>query len=404
MSHRILVFSHAAFNNSYGATTSIREHYKALECLEDYKFIHISKTSTKELLLSRYNQHGISNLSSSICRWSSNIEAVLPAILPWSNNYEEGQGYYGFLGLRDFRQSISKLAWLAYSKNIVSLIDLYQPSLIHLNSLVLLELVPLVRKSRPDIPILSHVREVLIQNLDEKDRQFIQHLDALIPIDYATEHRVKMLVPEYPSDQIYRVQNPFRALPFDGSLVNLFPDGMHVFAIIGQVISGKGVDFVCECFHEANLENTVLIVFGNDKHSYASSLKLHWSSVSSKIIWAGHHDYLFERGVYNKIDVVVRGDLSFRTGRTVYEGLFSGSRLILPGSHSELFADSDLSEFLEKIEMYKSRNKESLIKAFKATQEKLKSDQINSSTRSVNYLSNYDNYREQIRLIYNLFI
>lgn len=397
MQHRILVVSHASFDNPYGATTSIREHYKALESLEALRFIHVSKTSAKNLFLSRYVQH------ESVCSQSSNIEKILPVILPWSDNYEERQ-IYRVLSLRYIRKLISKLAWLAYSKNIISLIDLYQPSLIHLNSLVLLDLVPLIRKFRPNIPIISHVREVLDEKLCEKDKRLIQHLDALIPIDYATEYRLKVLVPEYPSNQIYRVQNPFRALPFDKSLTSLFPDSRHIFAILGQITSAKGVDFVCECFHQADLDNATLMIFGNDKHSYALSLKKYWSSLSKKIAWVGHHDYLFEKGVYNRIDVVIRGDLSFRTGRTAYEGLFSGSRLILPGSYSELLEDPDLLKFLNKIELYKSRDEKSLIEALKSTQEQLKVDQTNKPSSSVTYSSNYEDYREKMCLIYNEFL
>lgn len=403
MRHRILVISHASFENPYGAATSIREHYKALEPLESLKFIHVSKTSTKNLLLSRYVQHEIFDSSFSVCSQSSNIEKILPAILPWSDNYEERQ-ICRVLSLSYVRKLISKLVWLAYSKKIISLIDFYQPNLIHLNSLVLLDLVPLIQKFRPNIPIISHVREVLDENLCEKDKRFIQHLDALIPIDYATEHRLKVLVPEYPSNQIYRVQNPFRALPFDESLTSLFPESRHIFAILGQITSSKGVDFVCECFHQADLDNATLMIFGNDQHSYALSLKKYWSSLNKQIVWAGHHDYLFEKGVYNRIDVVIRGDLSFRTGRTVYEGLFSGSRLILPGSHSESLEDSDLLKFLDKIELYKSRDKKSLIEALRSTQEKLKVDQISKPSSSVAYSSNYEDYREKMRLIYNNFL
>jgi len=403
MHHRILVISHASFENAYGATTSIREHYKALEPLESLQFIHVSKTSIKNLLLSRYVQHEIFDSSFSVCSQSSNIEKILPAILPWSDNYEERQ-ICRVLSLRYIRKLISKLVWLAYSKKIISLIDFYQPNLIHLNSLVLLDLVPLIQKFRPNIPIISHVREVLDENLCEKDKRFIQHLDALIPIDCATEHRLKVLVPEYPSNQIYRVQNPFRALPFDESLTSLFPESRHIFAILGQITSSKGVDFVCECFHQADLDNATLMIFGNDKHSYALSLKKYWSSLNEQIVWVGHHDYLFEKGVYNRIDVVIRGDLSFRTGRTVYEGLFSGSYVIIPGSNSELLTDTDLLSFSNKVEMYQSRNKKSLIKTLKATQIKLKDDQTNLSSRDIDNLSNYEIYRERIRLIYDQFI
>jgi hypothetical protein len=404
MSNRILVISHASFENPYGATTSIREHYKALEPLEKFKFIHINKVSIKGLLLHRYKQPKTLSSSSSFCKRASNVEIVLPAVLPWRNNHEDSQKCE-MLSFKYFLQLIDRLAWFTCSKNVISVIDTYQPSLIHLNSLVLLDLVALIRKKRPGIPIISHVREVLGQNLNKIDRQLIQDLDGLISIDYATEYRLKTLVPDYPSNRMYRIQNPFRSVAFDGESLNVFfPVGVNVFAILGQITLAKGVDFVCECFHEANLENTILVVFGNDENSYALSLKKYWSSLNKNILWCGNHDYLYEKGVYSKIDVVVRGDLSFRTGRTVYEGLFSGSRVIIPGSDSELLADSDLSSFSNKVEMYKPRDKESLIKTFKATHTKLKYDRINSSSRDVNYFSNYEIYRDQIRLIYDRFI
>jgi glycosyltransferase involved in cell wall biosynthesis len=276
---------------------------------------------------------------------------------------------------------------------------MFYPKIIHLNSLVLIDVIPYLRKNYKG-PIISHVRELLKHKISGKDRQAILQLDAVITIDSAVTKRFIEVVPEYPVEKIHQILNPFCARPFDDSLSRLFPDeGKFVFAIIGTVSRDKGVDLVCECFYEADLKDSVLIVFGSTDSEYASSIKMKWLNRTDKIVWAGEHEYLAKRGAYSRIDVVVRADPSFRTGRTVYEGLYAVSDLVIQGDVNDLMADPSLSTGHDNITLYTPRDRTSLVNALRTAFKKVEDLKAASLERKL--LSNYNDYRENMDLVYS---
>jgi len=389
MKNRILVISHTLFDNPYGAATSIGEHYRAFQQLDKYEFIHVSKSPSKESLLKRFQIY----YPKASCIKPTNVTHIFSACLPWSNNYDAVDD------IKFIRKLIWDTNWRLKSKKIISTFLMFDPQIIHLNILVLAELIPCLRKNY-NKPIISHVREVLKPEISEKDKQAILQLDAVITIDNAVTKRFIEVIPEYPQEKIHQILNPFCGRPFDDSLSSLFPDGSKcVFAIIGNISRDKGVDLACECFYEADLEDSVLIVFGSANSEYASSIKMKWLNRTGKIIWAGEHEYLSERGAYTRIDAVIRADSTFKTGRTVYEGLYAGSNIVIQGDITDLIADPPLSKWRDNITLYKPQDKISLVNALRIVHKKLKSFKSGSLERKL--LSNYDDYRGSMDMVYS---
>ncbi len=394
MPERILVIGHSPFDNPYGASTSIREHYQVFQQLDKYEFIHVSRAWTKEAILKGFQIY----YPKTSCIKPTNVTDIFSACLPWSDNYDTAI-HYGVIDIKFIRKLILDSNWRLKSKKIISTFLMFNPKIIHLNSLVLAEVIPSLRRNYNG-QIISHVREVLKHEITEKDRQAILQLDAVITIDNAVTKRFIEVIPEYPQEKIHQILNPFCARPFDDSLSSLFPDGSKcVFAIIGSISRDKGVDLACECFYEADLEDSVLIVFGSTNSEYASSIKMKWLNRTSKIIWAGEYEYLFQRGAYARIDAVVRADPSFRTGRTVYEGLYAGSNIVIQGDITDLIADPSLSKWCDNITLYKPQDRISLVNALRIVQKKVKSLKSVSLERKLS--SNYDDYRESMDLVYS---
>ncbi|NLQ06200.1 hypothetical protein [Cylindrospermopsis raciborskii] len=396
MPDRILVISHAPFDNPYGASTSIREQYQAFEQLDKYEFIHVSKASPKEGILKGFQIY----YPKKSCIKPTNVSNIFSACLPWSDNYDTAAMHHSAIDVRFIcKQLILDTNWRLRKKKAINTFLMFYPKIIHLNSLVLAEVIPTLRINY-NRPIISHVRELLKHKISEKNRQAILQLDAVITIDSAVTKRFIEVVPEYPVEKIHQILNPFSARPFDDSLSSLFPDGgKFVFAIIGTVSRDKGVDLVCECFYKADLEDSVLIVFGSTDSEYASSIKMKWLNRTSKIIWVGEHEYLAKRGAYSRIDVVVRADPSFRTGRTVYEGLYAESDIVIQGDINDLITDSSLLKWRDNITMYKPRDRISLVNALRIVHKKLKFSRSVSPERKLS--SNYDDYRERMDMVYS---
>lgn len=394
MKTQVLVISHSPFDYSYGASTSLREHYKAMSLLNKYNFIHVSKAWPREAIFMAFKEHHPKRLYI-----PANVTRIFNACLPWSDNFDTSIQY----DVTDIKKSIVKWVlntnWELKYKKVINTLFTFNPRIIHLNSLVLTGTVRHLRVKNQKIPIISHVREMLNCEITKEDKQAILQLDAVLPIDYAVEQRFIEVIPEYPRERIHLIQNPFCSFALDASLQKLFSDSNHVFAVAGVISPDKGVDFICECFCEAKLKNSILIIFGSTDSEYASSIRTKWMNTTKTIVWAGEQEFLFEKGAYSRIDVVVRGDISFRTGRTVYEGLFAGTRVILQGDDTDLIGDKLLFRWRDSITMYKPRDKKALICAFQFAHVNLELSKLLYTERG--HGSNYLDYCNSIDAIYS---
>jgi len=387
---RILVISHSPFNHPYGASTSIREHYTAVG-MEEIEFIHISRTK----IYGKFSKD-ISNNNS--LPKNTTLKCCYKTPLPDSANtiFYEKSKY-----LADKNKIIRDFLWTFKAKKIISQIVKFKPDLIHFNSLVLSKLFLPIKNLLPDTVLISHARELLLSNISKREKLRIQLLDRIVAIDISVKKRLNIAIPEFPDKNIQIIQNPFKSSSkkMDIELSKFFhkDEETVTFSIMGSISHIKGVALVCEAFDKINLPKTELIIFGAITNSYGEKLKKRWSG-NSKITWAGHHEYLLARGVFNKVDCVIRGESSFCTGRTVYEILFSGGEVILPGSEIDMESDLNLNKFKSKVQLYKPRDISSLIESLNMVNNKLQQ----SKERPFKEISNYENYKKCILNIYNI--
>ena len=84
-----------------------------------------------------------------------------------------------------------------------------------------------------------------------------------------------------------------------------------------------------------------------------------------RVFYLGEVPNLVDTGFFKSIDYLVRGDITFRTGRTVFEALYAGKVVIMPGVQSDLDNDKNLAEFRERVFFYDPFSADGLFESFK---------------------------------------
>lgn len=387
---KVLIIGHSPYDHPYGASTSIREHYNAIGNV-NIEFVHISRTKS------------YGSFCKNTCAYKSLIKNqalkdIYISPLPDSANYifYEKSKY-----LIDKNKIFRDIFWFFKSKNIIRKLVKFQPDIIHFNSLVLSKLFLPLKNLLPKTLLVSHARELLLASLSEKEKMRIKALDQIVAIDSAVKKSIEAAVPMFSEEKIHIVQNPFKSSTkvLDTELSKILPiDNETIsFSILGSICHPRGVGTVCEAFDKANLENSELIIFGGIVDNFGEKLKKRWS-FNSKIKWVGHHANLLERGLFNHIDCVVRGEPYFCTGRTVYEMLFSGGEVILPGKIEDIDHDKNLYEFRNEVYFYEPRNVDSLMESFREVKKRLSP----KKKRIFREKSNYEKYKHSILKIYSI--
>ena len=244
---------------------------------------------------------------------------------------------------------------------------------IHLNSVVLHPMV------RPDQPFIVHVREIVDVHRDRVARS-LGSARGVIFIDEATRAPFSSL--RTPSIVL---NNPFAmraaAVP-DTAATRLHaePGEVTVFAIIGMLIAAKGVDRVIRAFRGVAQPNARLLVVGRGRDRSAFE---RLAKGDDRIVFWGE-DREIER-VYALADYVIRGEATFAVGRTMYEGLYAGTEVIVPAGPDNAIFDRD--RFEGRIHTYEPGNEEAL----RSVMERLSGRKIDRKPP----LSNVDQYVER---------
>lgn len=392
---KILVISHVPIDSAYGTGTSLRLHFEALEQTGQYEF---------ELICQKPIIHGDRTKISDkdIKKTWPSIKNIKHVIMPYRFNYDGVSHRVDHSFRTRLHRAISLIRW----NMLTNTINRFNPHIIHLSSLVLAPLASWFKyhMDMPTVPVVGHVRELLRKPLSVNEIHEIQSLDMLICIDCAAKSRLlDVMNGAVGDDRVAVVQNPFRsslASPDPELFGGIDLNSTTVFAIAGDVSRDKGVKKVCEDFLKANLARAVLLVVGKCKGTYGEEVKKLCNNNLGKLLWIGQHPNLIDRGFFNGLDVIVRGDATFRTGRTVYEALFSGANVLLPGDKTDLDNDPDLAVFRNQVFLYKPMDSASLIYAYKsfATEfPKMFSARVKPSQTD----NNFDIYSRQIRECYD---
>ena len=260
---------------------------------------------------------------------------------------------------------------------------------IHLNSSVLY---PLIDSSEKYV---MHIREALnpkYKNIKGVKRA-LGMADGIIYIDKATKRIAEQVITNECNTII---NNPFdmtqvQDVSYEESLkkYRLSPQNT-IFAMLGLIGEIKGSKFVLQAFMKHADQNSRLLVVGNDSHEYAKECK-RMSEADARIIFCGERKDT--RDIYRISDYIIRGEPQFCIGRTTYEGLFSGSGVIIPGCDSDLEGMPNRQEFQDSIYLYKPQDEAGLVNVI---------DECSKHKRTERqYKSNIKEYMEKYYLFIN---
>lgn len=227
---------------------------------------------------------------------------------------------------------------------------------VHLNSLVLFPIID------NNARYIIHAREVINPNYRGLPKlvHALERAAGIIYIDEATRIPIEKIIK---NRKKIVLNNPFdmtgiAKVDYQSSLKKYgLSEENTIFAMLGQVLDYKGSKFVIRSFLETANENSRLLIVGNHKHAYGQEC-VEMAKHDKRVLFCGE---LQDTGsIYRISDYILRGDLQFCVGRTIYEGLFSGSSAIIPGCQDDLSKMAESEKFKDKIHFYEPGNLQAL--------------------------------------------
>ena len=252
-------------------------------------------------------------------------------------------------GVKDW--TVRERDYLRDKKKIYDLIRLNKYRFIHLNSYVLYPLLT----SR--FPMYIHLREVFEGNFLTRKIVYnkLRQAKGIIYIDYAVQESFGVC-----NKKEIVLNNPFN----QSSVLNVNPEEVqnrlglqHNKTIFSFVLARpdkvKGLDYVVNEFIHSGCKEAELLIAGIEAPDEYRNV--------SDVHFLGRVEKMYE--IYAISDFVVRGDPMFAVGRTIYEALYSGCHVIIPGLRSR---DKDkvfeYDRFLDQIVFYEPRREGALAK------------------------------------------
>lgn len=368
---KVMLVSHVSPDSIYGAGSSLRQHMRLLH--------------THQLtLLSPVHKRAESV--------AADVE-VNRVFSPVTYNNDAAHSFFRVWALSLF----SRVAFWITSPWILFQLFRSAPDIVHLNSLVLSDFFLLLRFYRlfRRVSIVSHVREMLKPSLSSWQKFLISTCDHFVFIDKAVQLRFLSSVGAPKNADI--VQNPFQgAVEPVGNPAGLVVDPQkRVFAMAGRIENGKGVLEICRVFNELGSDAAVLVIVGGGAPSCLEELSALVSSSAGRIIYLDEVKNLQETGFFGRVDFLIRGEPFFCTGRTVYEALYSGAQVILPGHQNNLDEDGILAGFRDSVRFYAPNDFSGLMGLISELLHQGK------SCKPKDIRSNYVEYSERLNSIYS---
>ena len=267
--------------------------------------------------------------------------------LPWSEVYS------GHAQVWQSARShlLFPVMWRAERSRFARFVARERYDAVHLNSLVLHPMVT------DDLPFILHVREILA------DRHVRVMSDAAsargtIFIDEATRapfvraprHHVIL---NNPVDMTGVGQ-----LPRDiEARLGGDPANLTIFAIIGDLTDEKGLPFVVESFRRVRSREARLVLVGRALPAARAKLE-RFAGGDPRIVFWGEEREIAQ--IYTLADYVLRGEAYPCVGRTIYEALYAGCGVIVPGSR-ETHGMFEFQRFADRIHFYAPRDRSGFV-------------------------------------------
>ena len=284
-----------------------------------------------------------------------NIEEknIIFGFIPFNYCYEFGET--GLSLRRRISSTIRYTLWLLYEPFYKVLLKQKNINIVHLSDLCLNQMIKSFHNT------FIHVRSLLVRNKKQVYENLTQS-SGLVFIDEITKHicfetgQHKSIVLCNPYNQSNVPERPDELL-IKHRTINISEKSIFVYA--GQInFPLKGVGFIVDAFKKCKDDTMVLLLYGKAfGRSEADLLKE--IDNESGIYYLGEENNL--TNIYKYCDVIIRGEDKFSLGRTVFEGLFSGSLALIPGSEKDVSNTTELKVFSNQVIVYKPRNKDNFI-------------------------------------------
>jgi hypothetical protein len=363
----ILIINHIEFDSTYGAATSLRKHlelFKEKDIDNKFNFIVLNRVPFKELF---FNNKKIQNLEKKY-----NIEIKNFWGLPFEGNFDGADidvKRKNFLKL--IKNVIIKIFYKYSLIKIIKIIQQKEISIVHFNSSVLIKIANDIKSILTiNSPyFILHVRDFLRNDLNKKQIESFNIINKFVCIDLSTQIKLFEVLGKNYFNKSVVLQNLF--LRPDNKVVNrvYIPEKFKnsiKYLIVGRISRLKGVKFVLNTFLKSK-NNTVLIIIGDGDGDYYKEVCDISNFNKDKVLLLNEISSLSDTDIYSISDFLIRGDESFRTGRTVYEALSYNTKIILPGNKFDLDSDNDLKYFTNDIILYKPNSETDLLKIFNYT-------------------------------------
>ena len=311
------------------------------------------------------------------------INKVYFFFLPWSRCFE---------GSQTSRKAVAAYTlsnFIAYFFRPILKLLLKQPKykFIYLNSVTLNSLVSTQYKT------LLHVREVLDDHspLLLKTLDNLRKAEGLIFIDKRTRYAFRRHIKSNPHPAECIINNPFdmsaarhlrqKKLRFI-TTSSLHHQSETIFSFIGAVDKIKGVDFIIRAFLKAKPLRAKLFIIGSGNIHYFNYCKSLAANTQS-VVFFGRLKPTAMTEIYATSDYILRGDPDFRIGRTIFEALYTGCKVIVPKEYSDDVIEPELVKFSNQVFFYKPRDLDSLGKVIKEASEKMGKSSYNGPTGNI---------------------
>lgn len=247
---------------------------------------------------------------------------------------------------------LKEALWRANKNKLYAFIGRGGYDFIHLNSLVLHPLI------RPDWPFVIHVREVLDVPNGSRAKASLKAARAVIFIDEATRRMFhglrlnKSLVLNNPFDMSALRERKYRS--------DRLAEHKTVFSLIGRIMDNKGTEFIINSFRQLKAPNVQLAVVGMGgvgEDAYVDKCK-NLAANDERIIFWGEEKEIAK--IYALSDYIIRGEAYPCVGRTIYEGLYAGCDVIVPGEQTDSVMFFEYEKFKNKIHFYPPRQTQGL--------------------------------------------
>jgi len=279
------------------------------------------------------------------------------------------------------RMFLRKLPWWLLRWKFYRQLDIGQYDYICLNSLVLH---PMVRRK---YPFVIHIREIL----DARHKQAYQSVrkaSGAIFIDEATR---QPFLPQVNGELV--LNNPFdmRLLEqygVDDLKYNFDYQRKTVFCTVGRINENKGISFLIEAFKRLHSKDVVLILVGSSEKNFIAKCR-QLAGGDQRIIFLDEEPEIGK--IYRVSDYILRGEAYPCIGRTIYEGLYAGCGVIVPGTtiNSKMFFEYE--KFQDRIHFYKPRDVDALQRVFESLAGKKIQERIYRSNVE-EYISKFESY------------